>query len=273
MKQLHKILTALILVFSISCTQYSEIPFPDWIYISVNNEPVTINLKYNQEINIEGKIILKFEGVGADSRCPVDAICVWAGDGEIFLKVSSDNSSHRHMLHTNLEPREVSVNGYRIQLVDLFPAQKTDRRISQSDYNIDLRISRIDQNSLSRVQIIEASSSGIISKDLLNITEVKLEKDSLKFTVNYSGGCKEHRIELFALKEIAKSNPAQVSVYLSHFANGDMCEAYITRKVRFDLTPLKQFLKSNYGITDRVILIISDTSGRPIKDPAIEYRL
>ncbi|PKL82027.1 MAG: hypothetical protein CVV24_12220 [Ignavibacteriae bacterium HGW-Ignavibacteriae-3] len=273
MNRLYKILTALLLVFSVSCTQYSEIPFPDGIYISINNEPVTINLKYNQEINIEGKIILKFEGVGADSRCGVDVVCVWAGDGEVFLKVSANNSSQRYTLHTNLDPREISVNGYVIQLVNLFPAPRSDRRINQQDYNIDLRISKIDGSSARTVQLIDASNMWMISKDLLNVTDVTLEDDFLNFTVGYSGGCREHRIELFALKEIAKSNPAQVSVHLSHFANGDMCEAYITKKEQFDLTPLKQLLKSNYGITDRVILIISDTSGRPIRNPAVEYKL
>lgn len=261
-----------LLIFAVCCTQYSEIPFPDPDSIPVRDEPVTIHLNYKQEVAIDNKLNLRFEGVGADSRCPIDAICVWAGDGEVFLRVSVDNSSQRYTVHTTLEPREIIIDNYFIQLVNLLPSVRSDRRIAQEDYNIEVKVTKLGAGSSHQLQLIDASQSGAIRKDMLSVSEANLANDLLSFTVGYSGGCREHLIELFALKEIEKSNPARVTVKLSHIANGDMCEAYITRKVEFDLNPLKLFLKSNYGITDRVILVISDPSGRPIQNPNIEYK-
>lgn len=272
MKAIYKIIITLPLVFIISCLQSTELPFPEQNSIPVREEPVIVRLNFKQEVVIDNYFKLRFDGVGADSRCPIDAICVWAGDGEVFLNITTGNSSQRYTVHTGLEPREVVIENYLIQLVSLLPVTRTDRTIKQEEYKVEIRITNLLRKSPYPVQLIEANQSGMIRKDLLNVTEIFLENDILNFTVGYSGGCREHLIELFAMKEIAKSNPAQVTVNLSHFANGDLCEAYITRKVQFDLAPLKQFLKSNYGINDRVILIIFDTSGRPIKNPEVEYK-
>lgn len=273
MKPIFQIIKALPLVFIISCIQSTELPFPEQNSIPVRDEPVTLQLNFKQEVVIDNYFKLRFEGVGTDSRCPIDAICVWAGDGEVFLNITTGNSSQRYTVHTTLEPREVVIENYLIQLTNLLPATRSDKQIKLDEYIVEIRITKLLRKSPYPVQLIEASLTGLIRKDMLNVTEVFLDKDILNFTVGYSGGCRQHFIELFAMKEIAKSNPAQVTIKLSHFANGDMCEAYITRKVQFDLTPLKQFLKSNYGINDKVILIIYDPSGRPIRNPGVEYKL
>lgn len=272
MKPIYKIFKTLPLLFIVSCTQFSEIPFPGMESIHVGDEPIIVHLNFKQEVVIDNKFKLRFEGVGADSRCPIDAICVWSGDGEVFLNISSANSSQRYTVHTGLEPREIVIDNYLIQLINLLPVTRSDRRIKPEEYNVDIRVAKLIRKSPYPVQLINAANAGMIRKDMLNITEVSLVNDILNFSVGYSGGCREHLIELFALKEIAKSNPAQVTINLSHFANGDMCEAYITRKVEFDLTLLKQFLKNHYGINDRVILVMFDPSGRPLKNPAVEYK-
>jgi hypothetical protein len=272
MKPIYKIIKIIPLVFIMSCMQSSELPFPDNDSIPIRDEPVVVHLNYKQDVIIDNKLKLRFEGVGADSRCPVDAICVWAGDGEVFLQISTDNFSQRYTVHTGLEPREIVIDNYLFQLINLFPARRVGRQIEPKEYNIEIKVTKLTRKSPFSVQLIDASQTGLIRKDMLNVTEVSLVNNMLNFTVGYSGGCREHLIELFALKEIAKSSPAQVSINLSHFANGDMCLAYITRNVQFDLTPLEQFLKSNYGINDRVILIISDPSGRPIKNSVVEYK-
>lgn len=271
MKLNNKIMLILLLILTLSCTQFSELPFPGPGDVHVGDEPVTVRIYTGQEVIIDNKIKIGFEGVGADSRCPVDVRCVWAGDGEVFLNISKGHSSMSCTLHTTLEPRDTVIDNYLIQLVRLFPETRTDRKISQHEYSIELRITNLSGNSLNSVQLIEASQNVVLKKDMLNVTEVSMDKDLLNITVGYSGGCRDHLIELFALKEIEKSNPAKVTLYISHFANGDMCEAYVTRKMQFDLTQLKQFLKSNYNITDRVTLIIYDTSGRPLKNPSVDY--
>lgn len=272
MRPIYRIIKALPLVFILSCTQYSELPFPELNSISIRNDPVVVHLNYKQEVVIDDQIKIRFESVGSDSRCPIDVYCIWAGDGEVFFNISTGNSSQVYTVHTTLEPREIVIDNYVIQLINLLPATRSDRQIKPEDYNVEIRVAKLMQKSPHQVQLIDASQNGVIRRDMLNVTEVSLENDILNFSIGYSGGCREHLIELFASKEIAKSNPAQVTINLSHFANGDLCEAYVTRKVQFDLVPLKQFLKSNYGINDKVILVMFDPSGRPIKNPSIEYK-
>jgi regulator of sigma D len=68
-----------------------------------------------------------------------------------------------------------------------------------------------------------------------------------------------------------ESNPAQVTVRLSHNSNGDMCEALISKNVSFDLSTLKKYLKQNFNIQDKVVLLLFDSSGMPLRNPVIEY--
>ena len=58
---------------------------------------------------------------------------------------------------------------------------------------------------------------------------------------------------------------------LSHNSNKDACEAMITKEVKFDLSELKEYLKKNYNIQDKVVLLLFDPSGRPLRNPVIEY--
>lgn len=78
-----------------------------------------------------------------------------------------------------------------------------------------------------------------LRKDAAHISKADVEGHYLKLTVSYSGGCKEHDFALFGWSGFAKSDPPQAEVYLSHNANGDMCEAYITDEIMFDLLPLQ----------------------------------
>ncbi len=78
-----------------------------------------------------------------------------------------------------------------------------------------------------------------IKTDAAHISKAEIEGRYLKLTVSYSGGCKEHDFALFGWSGFAKSDPPQADVFLSHNANSDLCEAYITEVIIFDLLPLQ----------------------------------
>jgi hypothetical protein len=200
--------------------------------------------------------------------------CIWAGNGEVKLALSQASQSKFATINTLLEPREITFGNYRIGLSNLNPAPKSDREIKPSDYNVDLVIKPALSNSkkVLPINLIDGSNSSIIKRDMLNVNSLLIDNDRLNFNLSYSGGCKEHQIELYAYNEIQKSNPAQVTVHLSHNANNDMCEAWITQNISFDLAKLKEYLKNNYGISDKVLLIIHDPSGKPIRNPVVEYK-
>ena len=112
-----------------------------------------------------------------------------------------------------------------------------------------------------------------LEKDPLHITKTRIEKDSLIINVEYSGGCTKHDFKLFIGKWILKSNPPQAELYLSHNSNGDMCEAYIRREIKFDLTLLKNWFGNSMKLKGELILRIHEPgSNEPFK-PMISYFL
>ena len=75
-----------------------------------------------------GRITIVFRSVLEDSRCPMNARCVWAGNAKIRISVSKGRSRPQIIeLNSGTEPRVVSAFGYEFELVDLRP-QKGDPR-------------------------------------------------------------------------------------------------------------------------------------------------
>lgn len=81
--------------------------------------------------------------------------------------------------------------------------------------------------------------------DHKDISGITLDGNILNIEVSYSGGCKEHSFELVHKKEMTKSMPPILTVYLIHHANEDYCEEYITEKLKFDISKLPQQVSEN----------------------------
>ncbi|MGH9457048.1 MAG: hypothetical protein ACRD2J_05340 [Thermoanaerobaculia bacterium] len=80
-------------------------------------------------------IVVQFAAVVADSRCPRDVTCVWAGDAEIALRVSSDDGGAADLrLHTNVEPRSATFEGVRFTLAELEPLPAAGSTPRQAEY-------------------------------------------------------------------------------------------------------------------------------------------
>ena len=77
---------------------------------------------------------------------------------------------------------------------------------------------------------------GAYSSDPLGIVNVVIEKDLMRVTVKYSGGCQKHDFELVGLKMISKSIPAQRSIKIFHGANADDCRELIEETIVFEIS-------------------------------------
>lgn len=77
-----------------------------------------------------------------------------------------------------------------------------------------------------------------VEKDPFHIDSVYVNGDLLHVFVSYGGGCQEHDFSLYSTNGIYLSLPPQGDVYLGHDGHGDMCEAYLSEELIFDLTPL-----------------------------------
>lgn len=104
-----------------------------------------VRLRLNDVAVVLGtQLRLKFVGVPADSRCPIDVTCVWMGDAAVRMDVSASGGAVRHMtLHTGEEPKAMEIEAHRIELLEVAPARSSDVEIRQQDYSVRLRITRV----------------------------------------------------------------------------------------------------------------------------------
>jgi len=96
-----------------------------------------------QQTTVPGAGAVRFESVTNDSRCPGDAICVWAGDATVRVVVSaSGGASASYELHTaDLKP--VQHRDVTIALEALSPYPFASRGpILPGDYRVTLKITR-----------------------------------------------------------------------------------------------------------------------------------
>lgn len=96
-----------------------------------------------------GEIWLTFTGVSSDSRCPVNAKCVWEGDAVVELAVHPGcykegcrAASQLLSLHTTLEPRSGTGWGHTVTLRALVPRPVAGMPIDSSAYVAWVRVER-----------------------------------------------------------------------------------------------------------------------------------
>jgi len=70
--------------------------------------------------------------------------------------------------------------------------------------------------------------------------------DTLRVTVEYSGGCARHNFSLHASRVFMESHPVQSAIVIRHNANGDQCRAMLRRDLTFDLTRLRDAWRASY---------------------------
>jgi hypothetical protein len=88
-------------------------------------------------------LVIFFEAVPNDSRCPVDVQCISEGDATVALRLEGGGAAAQTVeLHTLDEPREVARGGYVVALVGLAPRPVSNRATPLREYKATLRVRR-----------------------------------------------------------------------------------------------------------------------------------
>ena len=74
-----------------------------------------------------------------DSRCPVDVVCVTAGDAEVRLRVVGEGEDRTVSLHVMQEPRSITVGAVWLELTGLAPWPRSTVTIPPGDYRARIR--------------------------------------------------------------------------------------------------------------------------------------
>jgi hypothetical protein len=103
----------------------------------------SVRINVGQTVVVEG-IRIRFRAVENDSRCPIDAVCVWEGDAVASLVVEQNcdcrSPAYELKLHTTLEPKSGIAYGVRVELLRLSPYPSASSPIRQDAYRAWIRI-------------------------------------------------------------------------------------------------------------------------------------
>jgi hypothetical protein len=97
-----------------------------------------------QQASIEGTTTrVQFVEVLNDSRCPLNALCITAGDALIAISIIDDQGSSRYEVRTN-DPvrRKVTHREFLVECVALQPYPDTNRPTDPANYRAVLDVTR-----------------------------------------------------------------------------------------------------------------------------------
>jgi len=108
----------------------------------VPGRPVDVELSLHETEVVPGTALaLTLDRVVGDSRCPVEVMCVWAGNAEVQVSATlPGNALEAHRLNSFLDPRVFEVGGYRVTFRRLFPEPREGAPIDSADYRLDLSV-------------------------------------------------------------------------------------------------------------------------------------
>ena len=105
----------------------------------------SIRIRVGQTVVVEG-IRARFQAVDSDSRCPMDAVCIWEGDAVANFVVEQNcecrSAAFELKLHTTLEPKSGTAYGFRVALLQLAPYPRASSPTKPDAYSAWIRITR-----------------------------------------------------------------------------------------------------------------------------------
>lgn len=199
------------------------------------------------------EIEVGFQAVLNESRCPLDAYCVWQGWARIQLWLHGPGQDTIHLepfiygyvfKKNSTAHKRVFSEEYTVALLQLDPYPSSETAQPEPDeYTALLSVSlnpvllETDRLNLFAHDVYEEFLNNPV--DGFDIDSTAVAADTLLVYVNYGGGCKEHDFFLFGSTAWAESNPPQMPAVIIHDGHGDTCYALIHQTLRFDLSPIR----------------------------------
>ena len=82
----------------------------------------SFDLKNGESVSIKNEQLnFQFVNVPEDSRCPIGALCIWAGNAKVVIKIFNVMDT----VNTFLDPKEINYDSYKITLLNLSHAMIT----------------------------------------------------------------------------------------------------------------------------------------------------
>lgn len=139
-------LTFITIGLTLAACSSAMVPTEPVVY-SQSEAADSVRIRVGQTI-VVGGIRVRFDAVESDSRCPMDVVCIWAGDAVANLVVEQNcdcrSAAFQLKLHTFLEPKSGVAYGNRVELRALLPYPSAASSIKPDAYSAWVRIVRVD---------------------------------------------------------------------------------------------------------------------------------
>lgn len=108
----------------------------------IPGNPVEFELAVGETARLEDQdISIQFKAVTADSRCPSDVTCVWAGDAALALRLGGVPGIQDTTLHTSLDPKSLHRGTTTLEVLGLSPTPVSTTSTDPKSYRLRLRVS------------------------------------------------------------------------------------------------------------------------------------
>jgi len=95
----------------------------------------SFELRAERSARLTDGLEIRFDAVRSDSRCPIDVVCVTAGDATVAISVTPPAGARvEREVHTQPAGAETVVNDYVIRLTGLAPLPLSNRPTPADDY-------------------------------------------------------------------------------------------------------------------------------------------
>jgi hypothetical protein len=172
-----------------------------------------------------------------DNRNLQEAEIIYAGapevDGCSWLIRMDDKFYHPEILADNYKVENLPV------MIEYIETRETYRCGRGGVSYKTIRILHIENLKMKKeVSILQENQWNGLKMDGYKMDSVYVLGDSIHLKISYSGGCREHLFRLWKLPPNALM-PPPVELLLDHDAQGDMCEAWVTKWLVYSLKPIR----------------------------------
>lgn len=102
-----------------------------------DSDPVVGNVSVGKTVYVNG-VKITLNKIVQDSRCPIDAICVWAGN--VTANVTLQSNTDKETIDIFSDKGAVAFDSYQITLEKISPSSKADTEIKPADYILTFRV-------------------------------------------------------------------------------------------------------------------------------------
>jgi hypothetical protein len=105
--------------------------------------PSEVRLALGQSLRLSNPDLkIRFTAVPDDSRCPINVVCVWAGDARLAFEASGSiqRQFELHLPTEQMGPRSIVLGTYQIEVLSLEPAPTAGRPTRPEDYRVTLTV-------------------------------------------------------------------------------------------------------------------------------------